>query len=155
VKTKRAHEPTVGQLMTEPALAVEGSTRLRDLAHSMVRSEVHSALVVEQGRLRALLTEADLVRRGLACGLGPDDPVAQIAVPEPVAVGPNTSPGTALDLMLRINRADLPVVDAGRLVGTVSMGAITDVLTDVSGSGNAPIRADGPGRPDRRPPAVG
>lgn len=155
MNAKRAPEPLVGQLMTEPVLTVEASTRLQDLAASMARRRVNSALVVEHGRLRALLTEMDLVRRGLACGFGPDDPVAQIAVPEPAAVAPETSPGAALDLMLHSDQAYLPVVEQGRLVGTVSMVAITGALTDSSGSDNDRTHADDPDRFGRQPPAAG
>lgn len=120
MNASRGQGPRVGQLMTEPALTVEASTRLQDLAASMVGRGIDSALVVEHGRLRALLTERDLVRRGLARGLGPDAQVAQVVVAAPAAVGPQASPGAALDLMLRSEQVYLPVVDEGRLLGAVS-----------------------------------
>ena len=65
---------TVGDLMSEPVLAVDPTTTVRKAANLMRGHSVGCLVVVEEGRLRGIVTVSDLlelVGRGLDRGVTP------------------------------------------------------------------------------------
>jgi signal-transduction protein with cAMP-binding, CBS, and nucleotidyltransferase domain len=104
-----------------PPVVVRGATLALDVVARMADAGASAALVVDDGRIRGVLTEQDVTRRiaGRA--------VAEVAVEDlmsaPVAtIGCEQPLYEAIGLMRRIGLRHMPVVDeAGALVGMVHL----------------------------------
>ncbi|MFJ1566681.1 CBS domain-containing protein [Streptomyces erythrochromogenes] len=117
--TRRVHE-----VMTRNPVTVERLTSLAEAARVMRDAGIGDVLVVDQGRLCGILTDRDLVVRGLAEDRDPAETTVQaICSAEPRTVGPDDHVDEAVDLMRRHALRRLPVRNgSGELVGIVTLG---------------------------------
>jgi CBS-domain-containing membrane protein len=58
----RTHGATAGDIMTESVVTVEGGATAQHIAHLMEDSHIRRVVVVESGRLRGIVSRADLLR---------------------------------------------------------------------------------------------
>jgi CBS domain-containing protein len=96
----------------------------------MRRQKVGCVLVCAGDRLLGLFTERDLLRRVLAPGLALDTPLAQCMTANPVVVSPAESIGAAVRRMEEGGYRHLPVVEAGKPVGVLSVKRIVHYLSE-------------------------
>lgn len=116
---------TVADVMTPGVESITSSDALRDAAKTMRDGDFGSMPVVDDGRLVGMLTDRDIVVRGVAEGLDPTAcRVADVASREVVTVAPDQDLDEAMDLMAQHRVRRLPVVEAGRLVGVVSQADV-------------------------------
>ncbi|MDX6760784.1 MULTISPECIES: CBS domain-containing protein [Streptomyces] len=117
--TRRVHE-----VMTRNPVALERGTSLAEAARVMRDAGIGDVLVVDQGRLCGILTDRDLVVRGMAEDRDPAETSVQaICSAEPVTVGPDDHVDEAVDRMRRHALRRLPVRNgSGELVGIVTLG---------------------------------
>ncbi|MFF3861312.1 CBS domain-containing protein [Streptomyces sp. NPDC002209] len=117
--TRRVHE-----VMTDHPVTVEPLTSLAEAARVMRDAGIGDVLVVDQGRLRGILTDRDLVVRAVAEGRDPaETTVRAICSTDPLTVGPDDLVDRAVDLMRRHALRRLPVeTENGELVGIVTLG---------------------------------
>ncbi|MFD7258243.1 CBS domain-containing protein [Streptomyces sp. NPDC059874] len=117
--TRRVHE-----VMTEKPVTVEKLTSLAEAARVMRDAGIGDVLVVDEGRLRGILTDRDLVIRAMAENRDPaDTTVHAICSTEPITVSPGDDVDQAADLMRRHKLRRLPVqTEDGELVGVVTLG---------------------------------
>jgi CBS domain-containing protein len=118
------------ETVRRPGLEVAPDTTLRHAAETMERSNVGSLAVVDGDRLVGIVTDRDIVRRGVAKAL---DPTARID-------GVMTSPVVTIDASADVHDAfalfrvhavrRLAVVDGGRFVGMVT---VDDLLMNLAG----------------------
>ena len=100
---------------------VTPETSLRAAAQEMERHDVGALAVMEGGALAGILSERDLVRRGLAHGLSADEAtVAQVMTRDPVTVDMDDAISDALAVKLGDAFRHLPVMEEGRVVGVLS-----------------------------------
>ncbi|MFF0217634.1 CBS domain-containing protein [Streptomyces vinaceus] len=120
--TRRVHR--VHEVMTGNPVTVEQLTTLAEAARVMRDAGIGDVLVVDQGRLRGILTDRDIVVRALAEGRDPaETDVRAICSTDPLTVRPDDSVDQAVDLMRRHALRRLPVqADDGELVGIVTLG---------------------------------
>jgi CBS domain-containing protein len=79
--------------------------------------------VEADGRLRGIVTDRDMVVRGLADGReGRSTTIGDVCSPDLVSVGADEDADRAVQLMRERAVRRIPVVDAGQLVGVVSLG---------------------------------
>ncbi|MFF4260908.1 CBS domain-containing protein [Streptomyces virginiae] len=151
--------------MTGNPVTVEKLTSLAEAARVMRDASIGDVLVVDEGRLRGILTDRDIVVRAIAENRDPaDTTVYAVCSPEPVTVGPGDDVDHAVDLMRRNALRRLPVeTEDGELVGVVTLGDLGRRAGHLTPSarrrrGGAPVtpyvagpgrRAGGPRRPDR------
>lgn len=92
-------------------------------AAAMMRERgVGAVLVVEQGKLKGIVTERDLVFRLIAEQQDPRaTPLARIMTASPETLSPDDSALAALDKMRGGRYRHLPVVDGERICGIVSI----------------------------------
>lgn len=112
---------TVAEVMTKNVLTVMPTATVAEAATMMGERRVGSALVMEGERLLGIFTERDIVR-----ALGQDFDAAGRAVsewmtPDPVTVPPDTDAKEALRKMLEGGFRHLPVAEAERVAGVVSI----------------------------------
>src|SRR5580693_4081035 len=133
-----AQRGKVSDIMTPAPVGVYYSQTIGETARIMRDTQVGAVLVVNEGALSGMVTDRDLVVRGLAEGEGPDAPVGPLCSGDLVGVAANAEVYQAEQLMREHAVRRLPVIDEGQVVGIVSMGdlAITgdtdSPLADVS-----------------------
>lgn len=103
-----------------------------EAAQVMAQKNVGALLVVEDGRIIGILTERDFARK-----LVPTDrssrttPVRDILSSPVMYVRPQHTSDECMALMTENRERHLPVVDAGQLVGLVSIGdLVKDIISD-------------------------
>lgn len=138
--TRQVHE-----VMTERPVAVEKLTSLAEAARIMRDAGIGDVLVVEEGRLRGILTDRDLVIRAVAENKDPADTTVQsVCTTELITVRPGDDVDHAVDLMRRHALRRLPVeTEDGELVGVVTLGDLA--VEQDPGSALAAISAAEPG----------
>ncbi len=115
---------TVIDAMTKRPYVADPSLSVRKLAAMMREKGVGSMLLKRGDELVGIVTEWDLVRRALALGLDPERTTAeQVMTPaaEMAVADPGMDIFDALNLMRERDIRHLPVLDAGRLVGFLTM----------------------------------
>ena len=97
------------------------------------------ALVVQAGDTTVgMVTDRDLVVRGLAAGLGPDAMIGEVASEELISVGPSVPVEVAVEMMRAAAVRRIPVMDGDAPVGIVSIGDLAverdpeSALADIS-----------------------
>ncbi|WP_395107217.1 CBS domain-containing protein [Actinomadura sp. SCN-SB] len=129
----------VGEVMTPAPVAVPPEASLVHAAVQMREHGIGDVLVAEDGRLVGLLTDRDIVVRGVA--LGRDmaaTTVREVCSADPVTVSPGDDAETAERLLREHAIRRLPVVQDGRAVGAISLGDLAierdsrSVLADIS-----------------------
>jgi predicted transcriptional regulator len=130
-----ATEPTtVGDVMSRDLLTLEQETTLVDAAAAMTGREVGAVLVVSGERLTGILTERDVLR-AVASG-DVTGCVADWMTRGPETVDADESTQQAGVVMIHGGFRHLPVLNAGVLVGIVSIRDLMRVaLDDVSPRG--------------------
>jgi CBS domain-containing protein len=125
--------------MTEDPTTVEASATLREAAELMAREDIGDVLVVENGELQGIVTDRDIVVKGIAEGKDPEDTsVREVAATDPATVGPDDSVDEAIKLVKEKDVRRIPVVEDGKPVGILSLGDLARVadgesaLADIS-----------------------
>lgn len=132
--------PTVSEVMTRNPVSVRTTATLANAAQLMRDREIGDVLVVrEDGSLCGLVTDRDLVVKGLAEGLDANSAtIEEICSHNPVTLSSDQTVKDAVKLMREHDIRRLPVVDGGDLVGIVSLGDLAiekdpgSVLADIS-----------------------
>jgi CBS domain-containing protein len=116
----------VGDCMTMHPVTVNKSSTLKDCANLMADKHVGSLLVEEKGKIVGIVTEQDMVRKGIAKLLDPAiTPIEQVMEAEVITISPDKDIFEALTTMRDYNIRHVPVIDKGKFVGFLT---IKDVL---------------------------
>jgi CBS domain-containing protein len=106
-------------MTTEPVTVAPGAT-LGEVATLMKQEDCGAIPVVEGGRLVGIVTDRDIVIRGVAAGTDPKTQrVSTVMSADPVTVGPDDDVSDAEQVMADRQIRRLPVVEGGRLVGII------------------------------------
>jgi len=112
---------TVAEVMsTDPVTAVPSET-IAEAAARMADHRVGSVIVVDGERPIGILTERDLVRFGASGARSDGTKVSEWMTEDPDCIGPDVSVHDAFASLAEHGYRHIPVVDAGRLVGVVSL----------------------------------
>ncbi|TMC71460.1 MAG: CBS domain-containing protein [Chloroflexi bacterium] len=121
----------VRELMTKQPVTVEPDATLGEVATLMKQEDCGSIPVVEAGRLVGIVTDRDIVIRGVAAGKDPKTQrVSEIMSSDPVAIGPDNDLSDAEKIMGDRQIRRLPVVDDGRLVGILVTAQIARAASE-------------------------
>jgi CBS domain-containing protein len=116
---------SVKDAMTPMVKTAPSSLSLTDAAMLMKQEDVGSLPVVDGERLIGMLTDRDIVVRGIADGSDPHAIKAgDIASRDIVTVRPDDDLDEAVRLMAQHQVRRLPVVDDGHLVGVVAQADV-------------------------------
>ncbi|MFB7775310.1 CBS domain-containing protein [Streptomyces bauhiniae] len=129
----------VRDIMTSELVTVEPQASVASVARLMRDEDVGTVLVTEDGRLKCLVSDRDLVVRAFAEGVDPDQTsVIQAASDDLVTIGPDESVDHAVELMREHAVRRLPVVEGDEAVGIIALGDLaierdeTSALGDIS-----------------------
>ena len=110
----------VRELMTTEPVTVEPKPTLGEVATLMKQEDCGSLPVVEGGRLVGIVTDRDIVVRGVAAGKDPKTQrVSEVMSANPVTIGPDNDVSDAEVKMADRQIRRLPVVEGGKLVGII------------------------------------
>lgn len=125
----------IRDIMTPNPVGVYYDQTIAEAARVMRDAGVGAILVVNGDSLGGVVTDRDLVIRGLAEGAGPDSPVGPLCSAKLVGVDAGSDLAEAEQLMRENAIRRLPVIDGGQIVGIVSIGdlaAAADVDTPLA-----------------------
>src|SRR5438094_729884 len=122
----RGGRRTVGDVMVDDVLTIDASAPLWKAAQLMRDGNVGVLPVVEDGRLRGIVTDRDLVIRGLAEGADPSGMrVGDCASWDIVCARADSPVEEAMEVMAECQIGRLPVVDGdSRVVGIVTLSSL-------------------------------
>jgi len=126
----------VRDVMTPAPVGVYYNQTIGETARIMRDSRVGAVLVVNDGALAGLVTDRDLVIRGLAAGEGPGSPVGPLCSGDLIGVAADADVAQAALLMRENAVRRLPVINDGQVVGIVSMGDLA-----ISADGDSALAA--------------
>jgi CBS domain-containing protein len=123
---------TVRDLMTPKPTTIQPSTPIIEAARSMKSEDVGSLPIVEGDRLVGMITDRDIVIRGIAEGKDlQSTTVGELASRELTTVDPQQSLDEAARLMAQYQIRRLPVCEEdGRLVGIVAQADVARAGAD-------------------------
>ncbi len=106
--------------------AVTPDMTLKDAIDVLGEKNIGAVVVRDGGgRVTGILSERDVVRRIRTNGPGVlSKSVADCMTPSPITCGPDATLDEILEKMTEKRIRHLPVVDAGRLIGVISIGDV-------------------------------
>jgi CBS domain-containing protein len=112
----------VREIMTPNPVGVYAEQTIGETARIMRDANIGAVLVVSGEALAGVVTDRDLIVRGIAAGAGPDSPVGPLCSPRLVSVAADADVAEAERLIRENAVRRLPVVEpGGQVVGVVSL----------------------------------
>jgi CBS domain-containing protein len=129
----------ISELMTPDPVTCEMSAPITDAARVMRDNDIGAIIVTENDEVRGIVTDRDIVVRGLADGADPQSlHVGDVCSASPETVSPTDPVDRAIELVRGKDVRRIPVVEDGRPVGIVSIGDLAierdgdSALADIS-----------------------
>jgi CBS domain-containing protein len=130
---------TVEEVMTRDPRTVNADDAIVEAARIMRDSDIGDAVVMDGGQVNGIVTDRDIVVRGVAEGRDPGStPVSEVCTTGVETIDPSASVDDALRLMREHDIRRLPVTKNGRPVGILSLGDLAverepeSTLADIS-----------------------
>jgi CBS domain-containing protein len=129
---------------------VRSGDKVVEALRQMRDNRVRSVLVIDDGQLLGIVTQGDCAIKVLLPGLdAAQTPVSQVMTRDPVTVKPDHPLEGCMAMMASRGFRHLPVLDAGKVVGVISIGdVVKDIIRDLEhnvGDLMGYIMTDGPG----------
>lgn len=113
----------VRELMTPAPVSLNSGQPLTEAAKAMREHGIGAVLVVDDGELKGLVTDRDIVVRAIADGRDPDQAtVADVCSAGLVTATPDDDADTAVQRMRERGVRRIAVVQGERAVGMLSLG---------------------------------
>ncbi|MFD1030051.1 CBS domain-containing protein [Metaplanococcus flavidus] len=129
----------VADIMTSEVDTCMPNTSLQEAAAKMKEINVGSIPVVDNDKLVGIITDRDIVVRGIAESISLDSAVSEILSESIVTGSKEMSVEDAAELMADHQIRRLPIVENDKIVGIVSLG---DIAVKDKSYGNADIALD-------------
>jgi CBS domain-containing protein len=117
--------------MSRDLLTVEPGAAVTEVAKRMVAKDVGAVLVYEGGKLCGILTERDVLR-AVADGIDDSTLVRDRRTPNPETLDADDTTEHAAVLMIHGGFRHLPVMEAGEVVGVLSIRDLMRVVLEDS-----------------------
>jgi CBS domain-containing protein len=130
----QAHATTVQDVMVSRVVTIEPSASLADAARAMREANFGMLPVVDAGRVTGIITDRDIVVRGIARAVDVSStPVGDYLSSEVICARPDWTTKQAMKAMGDAQIGRLPVVDSeDRLVGVVTLSSMAFRAPDKS-----------------------
>jgi len=124
--------PTARDIMTPDVTCVGEKESLAEAARKMAELDVGSLPICgEDNRLKGMLTDRDIVVKGIAAGRDPSTVTAgDLAQGKPVTIGADDDASEILRTMGSHQVRRLPVIDGHDLIGMVALADVARALSD-------------------------
>lgn len=115
--------------MSSNPISLDRKTTLLDAARSMRDSNIGDVLVTDKGRLFGILTDRDIVIRGIAEDLDPAEaPIGSVCSKNVKSLTPEHTIEDAVNLMRKHAVRRVPIARDGRPLGVLSIGDVVGAL---------------------------
>lgn len=114
----------VTEIMTKGVETCSPQTSLQEVAGKMKDLDVGSIPVTDNDKLVGIVTDRDIVIRGVAAQLSLDSPVSEILSEDMVTGTPDMDVEDAAEMMADHQIRRLPIVEGDQIVGIVALGDI-------------------------------
>lgn len=127
---------TVAQILNSKPLqkvaTIASTATSREAASSMARLGIGALLVVDDGDIVGIISERDLAREVVGAGRSADAVhVSEVMTRDVLYVETSHTNEECMALMTRSRARHLPVLEAGKLVGLVSIGdLVKDLISE-------------------------
>jgi len=111
----------LSEIMTREVFTTPGEAPVAEVAASMLKGRVGSAVVMQGPMVMGIFTERDVLR---AAASGSDltaSPVSEWMTTDPVTADPDTDADAAAEIMLSHGFRHLPVLEGSTVAGIVSL----------------------------------
>jgi len=112
----------VRDIMSVRVCCVSPDTTLEQASRLMSDSDIGVAPVCDASGIVGMVTDRDIVTRGLSKGYGPETKIRNVMSSGVVSVSPDADIGEAARLMSDCQVRRLPVLSGREIVGIVSVG---------------------------------
>jgi CBS domain-containing protein len=112
----------IRDVMTPSVVSVQPGDSLVAAARAMRENQIGDLIVLNGQELFGIITDRDIVVRGIAENRDPQTQVKEIASQQVKTVSPEDDVDDAVEMMRDHAVRRLPVVENGRVVGVVSLG---------------------------------
>ncbi len=129
----------VADIMTKEVDTCKPDSTIQEVAAKMKEINVGSIPICENDRLVGIITDRDIVIRGIADSLSLDMAVSEILSENVVTGNKSMSVEDAAELMADHQIRRLPIVENKKVIGIVSLG---DIAVKDKSYGNADIALD-------------
>lgn len=116
---------TIREVMSTELVTVDPGATVAGAATVMGTNHVGAALVMDGDHLAGIFTERDILRALASDFDAAGHLVSHWMTQDPIVLPPDSNANEARDLMLDRGFRHVPVVDAGRVVGIVSLRDVT------------------------------
>ncbi len=116
----------VRDVMSTDLVTISATATVREAAEKMKEHNIGNVLVADDGGRQGILTDRDLVVRGVAAGCSGDDPAAPYASYDLFTVGPDDAVASVVATMAQKKVRRVPVVEGGEFVGILSLGDLAE-----------------------------
>jgi len=135
----------IGDVMTKNVTKLPASASVADAARKMREEDIGAVVIEDERGGVCLVTDRDIAIRVVAESMDPKQTrLGDVCSRDVVSVSPDDDADRAVEIMRQRAIRRIPVVDAGRVVGIVSLGDLarnrdrTSVLGQISSA--APTR---------------
>jgi CBS domain-containing protein len=129
---------TLKDIMTTNPVTCPTDTQISEVARLMKERDIGNVIVLEGDAVTGIVTDRDIVVRGLAEGRDGQTTIGEITTRDIVTLSPDDDVKKAVEVMRQRAIRRLPVVEKGRAVGIVSLGDLAierdsdSALADIS-----------------------
>lgn len=125
----------IKEIMTTDVRSICANDSISEAVNIMKQLDIGSVPVLDDNILVGIITDRDIVLRGIAAGKSLEERVSSVMTKDITTVDPDTDVHKAADLMATKQIRRLPIVENGRLVGIVSIGdmAVEDIFENEAG----------------------
>lgn len=105
--------------------SVEPETIVFEALTLMMEKNISALLITENGKLTGIFTERDYARKLVLVGKSSKETqVKDIMTANPISITPHDTVDTCMKMMTEKHIRHLPVVDADKLIGMISIGDV-------------------------------
>jgi CBS domain-containing protein len=122
----------VRDVMTETVVVADPGVSVREVAELMRDRSVGSVVLVQSGRPVGFITDRDVAMSVVAEGRDAFDPVSEHASSPVITADPDMEIDEGAQLMVRQGVRRLVVIEAGFLVGVVTLDDLAARMTDAN-----------------------
>jgi CBS domain-containing protein len=119
----------VGDLVKRDPITASPTITIRQAAKIMTEHRVSALLIVEDEKIRGIVTDRDLRSKVVAANVSREQPITEIMTADPLTIPSTALAVEAMLEMLGLNVHHLPVVNGDKLLGLVSSGDLMRLET--------------------------
>ncbi|MFP3667835.1 CBS domain-containing protein [Priestia sp. SIMBA_032] len=127
----------ITEIMTKDVETCDLKSSCGEVANLMKQLDVGAIPICEGNKLVGLVTDRDLVVKGLANNCNAKTPIAEIVKPHVITGTKEMSLEQVAEIMSRYQIRRLPIMEGDKLIGIVSLGDIATSIEESKKAGTA------------------